>query len=487
MRKVDELKGSSVAFPVIGTGNLQFPRNEASRIMLDEVINFCSGNPHSGVKDIRFVVFHQDQSLIAAFQQEINSLQVRLGGTIPNPSEVTWWTKVEVVQGNLTRERVDAIVNIIGKEMNLYRAGELSKAVARAGGEQVIQECSRLGQQPGGSAVMTSGGNLYGVRHIIHLVPESSDKQHLQSCLEKCLLLASTKGLRSISIPAVGTGSYHLTAADSAQLTFQALRSVRVSCSSFSRIRIVVYQQDMLGAFTQELQRVIQFQTRDSPVSTPAATATAKPSSAKKVVRKRKKKKKPSVTLSGSESTVHIFVTGANETAVSNALESLKTEFSEACTSQVITNEYVSQLSDKQVSSLLQTSKKRDVELKLDPAKNRIEVRGDAKDVTAMIGETWRELNERLKRARAHEHAKLLSSHVKWSYVLNGKTRRFHSTKNAKIEEAYNKQCLSVTVDIQGKKFQLNLKNNTGLGSPSGEHITFSRRVLGPTKGKTWC
>ena len=103
-----------------------------------------------------------------------------------------------------------------------------------------------------------------------------------------------------------------------------------------------------------------------------------------------------------------------------------------------------------------------------------------------MIGETWRELNERLKRARAHEHAKLLSSHVKWSYVLNGKTRRFNSTNNAKIEEAYDKQCLSVTVDIQGKKFQLNLTNNTGFGSQSGEHITFSRRVLGPTKGKTW-
>ena len=485
MSKVDELKGSSIAFPVIGTGNLQFPPNEASRIMLDEVINFCSGNPHSCVKDIRFVVFDQDQSLIAAFHQEINSLQVRLGGTIPNSSEVTWWQKVEVVQGNLTRERTDAIVNIIGKDMNLYRAGELSKAVARAGGEQVIQECSRLGQQPGGSVVMTRGGNLSGIRHIIHLVPDSSDKQHLQSCLKKCLLLASSKGLRSIAIPAIGTGAYHLTASDSAQLTFQALSSVRGSCSSLSRIRIVIYQQDMLGAFTQEHQRVMKFQTRHSPVGAPTA-ATAKAKSAKKVLGKRKKKQ-PSVTSSGSQSTVHIFVTGANEITVSNALESLNTGFSEACTSQVISNECVSQLSDKQVSFLLQNSKKRDVDLKLEPAKNRIEVRGDAKDVTVMIGEIWRELNERLKRTRAHEHAKLLSGHVEWCYVLHGKTRRFSSTKNAKIEEAYRKQCLSVTVDIRGNRFRLNFKNNTGLGTLSGEPITItiSRKVLGSSEGKT--
>ena len=429
--------------------------------MLDEVINFCSINPHSCFKDIRFVVFGQDQSVIAAFQQEMNSLQVRLGGTIPNPSEVTWWRKVEIVQGNLTRERADAIVNIIGKDMDLYRAGELSKAVAKDGGEQVIEECRRLGQQPGGSALMTSGGNLF-ARHIIHLVPDSSDKQHLQSCLEKCLVLASSKGLKSIAIPAIGTGAYHMTAADSAQLTFQALRSVRGRCASFSRIRIVIYLQDMLGAFTRQHQRVMQLQKQDLPL--PASTA---------------------VTSSASGSTVHICVTGANEIAVSSALESLKTGFSEACTCQVISNECVSQLSDKQVTFLLQNSKKRDVELKIEVPKNRIEIRGEAKDVTVMIGEIWRELNERLKRTRAREHAKLLSGHVEWCYVLYGKTRRFSSTKNAKIEEAYDKKWLSVTVDIRGDKFQLNFKNNTGIGSLSGERVTINRKVLGPTEGKT--
>ena len=467
---------------MIGAGNLQLPPNEASRIMLDEVISFCSSNPHSCVKDIRFVVFDQDQSLIAAFQQEMNSLQVRLGATIPNLSEVTWWQKVEVVQGNLTRERADAIVNIIGKDMNLYRAGALSKAVAKAGGEQVIEECQRLGQQPGGSALMTSGGDL-SARHIIHLVPDSSDKQHLQSCLEKCLLLASSKGLKSIAIPAIGTGAYHMTAADSAQLTFQALRSVRGSCASFSRIRIVIYLQDMLGAFTQEHQRVMQFQNQDLPL--PASMApTAKPKLAKKVSAT-KKKKRPTVASSSSESTAHFFVTGANEIAVSSALESLKTGFSETSTCQVISNECVSQLSDKQVTFLLQNSKKRDVELKIEPLRNRIEVRGEAKDVTVMIGEIWRELNERLNRTRAREHAKLLSGHVEWCYVLYGKTRRFISTKNAKIEEAYNKKWPNVTVDIRGDKFQLNFKNNTGIGSLSGERITINRKVLGPTEGKT--
>lgn len=105
------------------------------------------------------------------------------------------------------------------------------------------------------------------------------------------------------------------------------------------------------------------------------------------------------------------------------------------------------------------------------------------KGVTVMIGEIWRVLNE----TRAREHAKLLSSHVEWCYVLYGKTRRFSSTKNAKIEEAYNKKCMNVTVDIQRDRFKLDFKNNTGLGSLSGERITINRKVLGATEGEIFC
>ena len=86
--KVTELGGNSIAFPVIGTGNLSFPPHEASRIMLDEAVTFCQNNPHSSVKDIRFVLFHGDQAVIDAFKQEGNSLQARHRKT------------VEVVQGN---------------------------------------------------------------------------------------------------------------------------------------------------------------------------------------------------------------------------------------------------------------------------------------------------------------------------------------------------------------------------------------------------
>ena len=57
LQKADEFGGASIVFPVIGTVKLHFPQDVASKIMLEETINFCQNNPSSVVKDIRFAVF----------------------------------------------------------------------------------------------------------------------------------------------------------------------------------------------------------------------------------------------------------------------------------------------------------------------------------------------------------------------------------------------------------------------------------------------
>ena len=70
----------------------------------------------------------------------------------------------------MTKETSDAIVNLVGFDMNMNNAGELSKAILREGGQQIQDECSRLGHQTAGSAVMTTGGNLAAPR-VIHIIP----------------------------------------------------------------------------------------------------------------------------------------------------------------------------------------------------------------------------------------------------------------------------------------------------------------------------
>ena len=259
LQKADELGGASIAFPVIGAGNLNFPPDAASRIMLEETINFCQTNPSSVVKDIRFAVFQQDQALTTAFAQEVTKLQSKysvrpgytmggllrhlqskLGRVHKNPARPAVGVSVEVLQGNLCQEATDVIVNLNSKDMNMDSAGALSKAVKQAAGQVVQDECYQLGHQTGGSVVVTSGGNLT-ARNIIHLIPDTADKNHLQQCVEKCLGVAEARGFQSISFPAVGTGSFHMSAADSASLIFQALSNFSARFSVIKKVRIVVF------------------------------------------------------------------------------------------------------------------------------------------------------------------------------------------------------------------------------------------------------
>ena len=271
----EQLGGTSIAFPVIGTGNLNFPPNDASRIMLEETIGFCQANPSSILREIRFVVYQQDQALVNAFGQEMANLQsshkFRPAFTVSSlfrsirskfrRSIPVRRVRIEVLQGNLCHEKTDAIVNITSKDLNMDNAGALSKAVKQASGVQ--DELNLLGPQAGGLAVMTSGGNL-AARHIIHLIPDSSNKQHLQQCVEKCLRIAESRGVQSISLPAIGTGVYGMSATDSANLMFQALSRFSANFNTIRKIRIVIFQAQMLQVFQQEQQRHLSLPSQDT-------------------------------------------------------------------------------------------------------------------------------------------------------------------------------------------------------------------------------
>ena len=383
---MNELGGSSVALPVFGTGNLAFPPKEASRIMLDEAVAFCQKNPNSLVKEIRFVLFHGDQAVIDAFKKESIALQANNRKT------------VEVVQGDLTQETTDAIVNIIGTDMNINGAGELGKAVAKASGAQVEDECNKLGQQPPGSAVMTSGGNL-AVPNIIHMVVGSANQNHLQLCLEKCLQLADTNGLKTISLPAVGTGASGLSEEISAQATFQALRNVLKTCVNLRKVRIVLYQAKLMEAFQKE-HKLMQQQENLQPVSCPIPVKTDEPP------RKKARMSQDSVPDPRNKDKVKIYVTGPSKAAVKRASDSLKRGLTDAFTIQTVQQRAIGQLSKKEITSLQTRAQACDVKLEIDQSMNRFLVHGEHSSVAEMVGKIWCVLNERTELSRAKERAK---------------------------------------------------------------------------------
>ena len=430
--------------------------------MLEETVNFCRANPGSNLQDIRFVVFDQDQALTAAFKQEMEKLQPKQIGN----SHLT----VEVVNGDLTQENsTDAIVNILSTDMNMNNAGDLSKAIARQSGPLVQQECNQLGKQPPGTAIMTSGGNLQ-VPYIIHIIPGSSDKQHLQQCLEEGLRVADGNNFQAISIPCVGTGGYGLTGADSAQLTFKALNAFSARCKNIQKVRVVVFQASMMQEFLQEQKQPVQDIEEDSDSENAAARQT------------RRRGHRQALGQS-DEYSVRISVIGKDKVGVGKAVESLKKGFSDACTIKEVECDVVSQLSDKQKDILRKKAKDCDVKLEIEGDADRIVVCGGPTEVAGMVGEIWKEINERMKKKQEEEQAKLLSKNVEWSYEIQGIKIEFAPKANAKIELAHSRDEHTVQVSLRAEKFVIDLKGNSGRGQTSGEQITLTRKVKGADEG----
>ena len=310
------------------------------------------------------------------------------------------------------------------------------------------------------------------------LLAGSQDKQHLQTCLVAGLRLADQKNLHTISIPCVGTGGFGLTAADSAQVTFQALSSLRGSCQNLRNVRVVVFQAQMVQEFllAQQRQAMQDMDKRESDY-----TADDEVAEQPRIARQRRN---TATTLSSiGDHSVKIFVVGKDKGSISKAVDSLKKRFSESCTTQKVENETVSKLSPKQVNTLRKKAKERDVRLEIEVDVDRIVVKGGPVEVPGMVGEIWQEINERNKKIQEEEQAMMVSKSVEWSYERQGKKMVFSPKANGKLEMAHIKEQLTVQISLLGDKFDINLKNKIGRGQQNGETITIFRKVKGAEEG----
>lgn len=171
-------------------------------------------------------------------------------------------TKVSVIQGDITKQATEAIVNAANP--SLMGGGGVDGAIHRVGGPAILEQCrkivARQGRLPTGRAAITTGGNLK-AQYVIHTVGpiwhggSGNEAELLRSAYYECLKLASENNLGSISFPSVSTGAYGYPVDQAAEIAVSIVVSfLREQATSLKEVVFVLFDSRTYQAYCSALQ-----------------------------------------------------------------------------------------------------------------------------------------------------------------------------------------------------------------------------------------
>lgn len=168
---------------------------------------------------------------------------------------------LELVQGDITRETSDAIVNAANSE--LLPGGGVCGAIHRAGGPTIAEECRKLRAEHGpvstGHAVATNAGHLP-ARYVIHAVGPvwsggaSGEPAALASAYRESIRVADELKLKSIAFPAISTGIFGYPLREATEVAIRTVREALPRAKNVDTVRFVVFDDAALQDYSQVLK-----------------------------------------------------------------------------------------------------------------------------------------------------------------------------------------------------------------------------------------
>ena len=485
---------ASIAFPAIGTGTLQFPRAEVAEIYFDEVVSFKQRNSATSLKEVKFVLYDQDHLTVQAFEAELkkrneknfpipvrksaHSVEKRhlwatsehskasssqtatfspLRERNPDHFETNVGTLCFQVQpGDITKKTTDAIVIISNPELDLKR-GVASAAVLKSGGDSIQRECSKQGHQLPGSVIVTNAGNLR-ARFIFHIVPPNPlDTRSIKASVMKCLQKAETKGISSISFPAIGTGNLGISAKSCADTMLSAIRDFSdKQPTSLQLIKMVVFQTEMI----KEVRLAIREASGEPTVE--------KPGIIQRVVSKvggflgfrdsDKDAANEKNTLNDSNKEIDLVIFAGNKEDLHGAKNEINDVIKEKSTKKPIEDDAIRFFSQRHLRRIHTLEQRYDVSVLVEQMVGRVVVSGQSDDIVNVLGEIHKMLSQIREEQHERKRAEALSKDIQWMYSDGSDLVQYESALNAKIELAYHDKKTAVTITSEGEDFEINFK-----------------------------
>ena len=167
---------------------------------------------------------------------------------------------IELVMGDITRQRVDAIVNAANS--SLLAGGGVCGAIHRVAGPELEDACRAIGGCPTGQARITPGFRLP-ARFVIHAVGPvwrgggNGEDDLLGSAYRSSMELAHERGLRSIAFPSISTGIYGFPVERAARIAVRELHAAAERFPEITTVRIVAFGEPTWQAFQRAMEELI--------------------------------------------------------------------------------------------------------------------------------------------------------------------------------------------------------------------------------------
>jgi O-acetyl-ADP-ribose deacetylase (regulator of RNase III) len=177
-----------------------------------------------------------------------------------NADACHWMLKLKIMEGDVTKQKVDAIVN--AANTSLLGGGGVDGAIHRAAGPQLLEECRALGGCPTGEARITNGYNLP-AKYVIHTVGPiwagggKGEADLLARCYRSCFALAAEYDLRSIAFPSISTGAYGYPLEQAARIALTEMRRFLETEPPLERLLVVCYPTTVYEAYHDALQEMV--------------------------------------------------------------------------------------------------------------------------------------------------------------------------------------------------------------------------------------
>jgi O-acetyl-ADP-ribose deacetylase (regulator of RNase III) len=168
--------------------------------------------------------------------------------------------KVEVIEGDITKQKVDAIVN--AANTTLLGGGGVDGAIHRTAGTELLEECKTLGGCLTGGAKITKGYNLP-AKFVIHTVGpvwnggKRNEDELLVNCYKNSLYLAQKHGIKTIAFPSISTGAYHFPIERACKIAIKEVKDFLEKNETINKIVFVCFSKKDYEHYLTALKEIM--------------------------------------------------------------------------------------------------------------------------------------------------------------------------------------------------------------------------------------